>query len=85
MGPGQFVIVRVAEGGERIPLTVVEAFADGGLTLIVQAVGKTTRELCALRAGDALRDGRQAAAAIHDFLSARLTAASERTASRIRA
>jgi ferredoxin/flavodoxin---NADP+ reductase len=53
---GQFAIVRVTEGGERIPLTVVEAFDDGSVTLIVQAVGKTTRQLCALRAGDALLD-----------------------------
>ncbi|HEY7410450.1 MAG TPA: sulfide/dihydroorotate dehydrogenase-like FAD/NAD-binding protein [Vicinamibacteria bacterium] len=54
---GQFVIVRIAEGGERIPLTVVTADrADGCITLIVQAVGRTTRELCALRAGDALAD-----------------------------
>ena len=53
---GQFVIVRVAEGGERIPLTVVEAFPDGRITLIVQAVGKTTRQLCALQAGEALLD-----------------------------
>jgi len=54
---GQFVIVRVAEAGERIPLTVVEADPAAGLiTLIVQAVGKTTRQLCALRTGDAIRD-----------------------------
>jgi ferredoxin/flavodoxin---NADP+ reductase len=53
---GQFVIVRVAEGGERIPLTVVETGDGGAITLIVQAVGKTTRQLCALGAGDALRD-----------------------------
>jgi ferredoxin/flavodoxin---NADP+ reductase len=53
---GQFVIVRVAEGGERIPLTVVETGPGGTITLIVQAVGKTTRQLCSLRAGDALLD-----------------------------
>lgn len=54
---GQFVIVRVAESGERIPLTVVEADPHEGLiTLVVQAVGKTTRQLCALRTGDAIRD-----------------------------
>ncbi len=53
---GQFVIVRIAEGGERIPLTVVETGPEGVITLIVQAVGKTTRQLCALRAGDALLD-----------------------------
>jgi ferredoxin/flavodoxin---NADP+ reductase len=53
---GQFVIVRVAEAGERIPLTVVETGPQGAITLIVQAVGKTTRQLCSLRAGDALLD-----------------------------
>jgi ferredoxin--NADP+ reductase len=53
---GQFVIVRVAEGGERIPLTVVETGPGGTITLVVQAVGKTTRQLCALRAGGALMD-----------------------------
>ena len=54
---GQFVILRVAEAGERIPLTVVEADPAGGLiTLVVQAVGKTTRQLCALKTGDAVRD-----------------------------
>jgi ferredoxin/flavodoxin---NADP+ reductase len=55
--PGHFVIVRVAEGGERIPLTVVESDpGEGTVTLIVQAVGKTTRLLCGLGAGDALSD-----------------------------
>ena len=54
---GHFVIVRVAEGGERIPLTIVDGDAAAGtITLIVQAVGKTTRQMAALRAGDALAD-----------------------------
>jgi ferredoxin--NADP+ reductase len=54
---GHFVIVRVEQDGERIPLTVVEADpARGTITLIVQAVGKTTRLICAKRAGDALLD-----------------------------
>jgi ferredoxin/flavodoxin---NADP+ reductase len=55
--PGHFVMVRVAEGGERIPLTVVESDrAAGTVTLIVQGVGKTTRLLCALRGGDGIAD-----------------------------
>jgi ferredoxin/flavodoxin---NADP+ reductase len=55
--PGHFVIVRVAEGGERIPLTVVESDAAAGtITLIVQAVGKTTRLVCGLGPGQALAD-----------------------------
>jgi ferredoxin--NADP+ reductase len=54
---GQFVIVRVAEGGERIPLTIVDGDpGTGAITLVVQAVGKTTRQMSALRAGDALAD-----------------------------
>jgi NAD(P)H-flavin reductase len=55
--PGQFVIVRTAAGGERIPLTVVDV--DGGegtIRLVVQEVGKTTRDVVRLRAGDALAD-----------------------------
>jgi ferredoxin--NADP+ reductase len=55
--PGHFVIVRVAEGGERIPLTIVESDAHAGtITLIVQAVGKTTRLVCGLAPGEALAD-----------------------------
>jgi ferredoxin--NADP+ reductase len=54
---GNFVIVRVREGGERIPLTIVDADAGAGtITLIVQAVGKTTRLMSTLRRGDALSD-----------------------------
>jgi ferredoxin/flavodoxin---NADP+ reductase len=55
--PGQFVIVRVHERGERIPLTIAAADpAEGRITIIVQAVGKTTTLLNMLRAGDALLD-----------------------------
>jgi ferredoxin--NADP+ reductase len=54
---GQFVIVRVDEGGERIPLTIVDADAlTGTITLVVQAVGRTTRLLLAKRAGDGISD-----------------------------
>ena len=55
--PGQFVIVRLDENGERIPLTIAEADpARGAISLIVQAVGKTTRALNALPAGAAILD-----------------------------
>jgi len=55
--PGNFVIVRVAERGERIPLTVVETDPEQGtITLIVQAVGKTTRLMSTLGEGDSLTD-----------------------------
>ncbi len=55
--PGQFVIVRVAEGSERIPLTIADADpAAGTISLVIQAVGKGTKELVALEVGDAIRD-----------------------------
>jgi ferredoxin--NADP+ reductase len=54
---GQFVIVRVTPDGERIPLTIAAADPDAGLiTLVVQAVGKTTTLLNALEAGDEILD-----------------------------
>ncbi|MEL7645313.1 MAG: hypothetical protein AAGU04_03465, partial [Anaerolineaceae bacterium] len=41
--PGQFVILRLTSAGERIPLTIVDHDAQlGSITLIVQAVGKST-------------------------------------------
>src|SRR6266545_2479320 len=54
---GQFVIVRVHEHGERIPLTIAGASPDDGtITLIVQGIGKTTKLMNRLEAGDALLD-----------------------------
>lgn len=56
-GPGQFVIVRATPSGERIPLTVARADrASGTITLIVQAVGASTRLLCSMQQGDSLAD-----------------------------
>lgn len=55
--PGHFVIVRVGEGGERIPLTIADADeAKGTITLVVQEVGVSTRKICALEQGDELTD-----------------------------
>jgi ferredoxin--NADP+ reductase len=55
--PGQFVIVRVGDTGERIPLTIADADpARGAIALVVQAVGKSTHQLAALAAGDAVLD-----------------------------
>lgn len=55
--PGQFVIVRIYEQGERIPLTIADADPERGtITLIVQGIGKTTMLLNSLEAGDCLRD-----------------------------
>ena len=54
---GQFVIVRADEGAERIPLTIADADPDAGtITLIIQAIGKSTEDLVALDVGDAIRD-----------------------------
>jgi ferredoxin--NADP+ reductase len=55
--PGQFVIVRVYERGERIPLTIAEADPrEGTITLVVQGVGVTTKRLNALAAGESILD-----------------------------
>lgn len=55
--PGHFVIVRCGEKGERIPLTIADADTSAGtITLVVQAVGPSTADICALNAGDCLTD-----------------------------
>ena len=44
--PGQFVLMRISEDGERIPITIADVNREKGtITLIVQSVGKTTLEL----------------------------------------
>lgn len=54
---GQFVILRLHEHGERVPLTVVETKPQEGLIrLIVQEAGKTTEEFANYTAGDAILD-----------------------------
>ncbi len=55
--PGQFVIIRVHEDGERIPLTIADYDRDAGVvTIVVQEVGVTTRRLGALEEGEAIQD-----------------------------
>jgi ferredoxin/flavodoxin---NADP+ reductase len=55
--PGQFVIVRLGPGAERIPLTIAESDADdGSIVVVVQSVGKSTSDLVALAAGDRIAD-----------------------------
>src|SRR5574342_1037712 len=55
--PGQFVIVRIHDRGERIPLTIADADpATGSISLVVQAVGKSTNQLNALAPGDSILD-----------------------------
>ncbi|APF17551.1 oxidoreductase FAD/NAD(P)-binding domain protein [Caldithrix abyssi DSM 13497] len=54
---GQFVIVRIHEHGERIPLTIADSDVEKGtITIIVQGVGKTTRELNLKKKGDIILD-----------------------------
>lgn len=54
---GNFVIIRVNDNGERIPLTICESDpASGTVVLVVQALGKTTKLMATLQAGDALAD-----------------------------
>ena len=55
--PGQFIILRIDERGERIPLTVADTDAEAGLvTIIFQIVGKTTECLAKVEAGESLLD-----------------------------
>ena len=55
--PGQFVMLRVTELGERIPLTIVDRSPEAGsIRLIVQSVGKTTQLLCQLEPGEKILD-----------------------------
>ena len=56
-GPGQFIILRIDENGERIPLTIAGYDRESGsVTIIFQKVGKTTIHLDELNAGDSLLD-----------------------------
>jgi ferredoxin--NADP+ reductase len=55
--PGQFIILRLDERGERIPLTIADFDRDAGtVTIIFQKVGKTTYHLATFREGDEIRD-----------------------------
>ena len=55
--PGQFIILRTDEEGERIPLTVADYDAEvGTVTIIFQIVGATTEKLGAMNVGDCLAD-----------------------------
>jgi ferredoxin--NADP+ reductase len=55
--PGQFVMLRVREGGERIPITIADFDrANGTIAIVVQEVGATTRRVGTLEAGDCILD-----------------------------
>jgi len=55
--PGQFVVLRINEQGERIPLTIAsQNELDGTIEIIFQSVGKTTLELASLEVSDYIKD-----------------------------
>ena len=53
--PGQFLILRLDEFSERIPLTIVST-AEGRVRVIIKAIGKSTYKLCAVKPGDTIAD-----------------------------
>ena len=55
--PGQFVVVRLDEFGERVPFTIADFDREAGtITLFIQAVGHTTKAIAQLGTGDSLAD-----------------------------
>ncbi|MEF9840203.1 MAG: sulfide/dihydroorotate dehydrogenase-like FAD/NAD-binding protein [Lachnospiraceae bacterium] len=55
--PGQFVIVKIDEKGERIPLTICDYSRDAGtVTIVFQIVGASTEKMSQLKIGDSFRD-----------------------------
>lgn len=55
--PGQFLIVRTDENGERIPLTISDYDKEEGtVTIVTQAIGASTEEILAMETGDAFED-----------------------------
>ena len=55
--PGQFVIVKIDEVGERIPLTICDYDREAGtITIVTQTVGASTERLTALQEGDSFQD-----------------------------
>ncbi|MFT4071911.1 MAG: sulfide/dihydroorotate dehydrogenase-like FAD/NAD-binding protein [Dysgonamonadaceae bacterium] len=54
---GHFVIVKVGEKGERIPLTIASSDSEKGtITLVIQNVGKSSSKICALEVGEEITD-----------------------------
>src|SRR3989338_5393644 len=54
---GQFIVLRIHETGERIPLTVAKKDPKKGvITIVFQEAGKTTKELASLNEGDSILD-----------------------------
>jgi ferredoxin--NADP+ reductase len=54
---GQFIVLRPLETSERIPLTIMRTdIGNGTITLVVKAIGLTTKQLCSLKVGDVVAD-----------------------------
>ena len=55
--PGQFIIVRTDEHGERIPLTICDFDAERStVTIVTQIVGISSRKICGMNVGDSFAD-----------------------------
>ena len=55
--PGQFVIVRLGPGAERVPLTIADGDPVAGtMTLVIQSVGRSTHDLASLEPGQTIQD-----------------------------
>ncbi|MBO5194439.1 MAG: NAD-binding oxidoreductase, partial [Bacteroidales bacterium] len=55
--PGQFLIVRAEEHGERVPLTISDYDREAGtVTIVTQRIGASTEDICAMDAGEAFAD-----------------------------
>ena len=55
--PGQFIILRVDENGERVPFTLCDMDKENGtITLLVQTIGGTTKKMAELKVGDQISD-----------------------------
>jgi len=55
--PGNFIVLRTDENGERIPLTIADAdVKNGTITLVVQKAGVSTTKLCNMKPGDRISD-----------------------------
>ena len=55
--PGQFLIVRADEQGERIPLTISDYNREEGtVTIVTQQIGASTKEICSYNEGDSFAD-----------------------------
>ena len=54
---GQFIVIRPLETSERVPLTIMRADVESGtITLVVKAIGLSTKQLCDLEVGDSITD-----------------------------